>query len=108
MKKFIILSLFGLLVMTSNPVYGQTLEFKASGYMEMQTYWYRNVTPGLTGQNIRTFWSTPFYPDTYATASSGAWDRTNAYLEYRSRLRFDAIMGKALSGTFVFELDSQR
>jgi hypothetical protein len=37
-----------------------------------------------------------------------AFDRPNAYMEGRGRLRFDAIMGKEMMGTFQFEFDSTR
>jgi hypothetical protein len=37
-----------------------------------------------------------------------AFDKNMAYMENRGRLRFDAIMGKEMSGTFYFEVDSNR
>jgi hypothetical protein len=108
MKKFIFLGLIGLMVMAlSATVYAQPkLDFKASGAMEATSFLYRNVAGGDGA--ITTYMAAPFWPDTFATASSGAWNRTNSYMQYRGILRFDAIMGKELSGTFVFELDSSR
>ncbi len=108
MKKFIVLGLIGLMVMAfSATVYAQPkLEFKGSGALEATSFLYRNIVGG-TGA-ITTFMAAPFFPSTFATASSGAWNRTNNYMEYRGVLRFDAIMGKELSGTFVFEIDSSR
>ena len=38
-------------------------------------------------------------------AESGT--RPAAYVESRGRLKFDAIMGKELSGTIFFEMDSR-
>jgi hypothetical protein len=130
MKKFIVVGLIGLMVMAfSATVYAQPkLEFRASGAMEATSFLYRNVSSGATGDAIVTRWGgsappgvpagvpgTGFRPPgnpalTLAQdrADSGAWDRTNSYMEYRGVLRFDAIMGKELSGTFVFELDSSR
>ena len=117
MKKFIVVGLIGLMVMAfSATVYAQPkLEFKASGALEATSFLYRNVAPGDGA--ITTYFqgsgplpTSGFWPDTpfYSEANKGAWNRTNAYMEYRGVLRFDAIMGKELSGTFVFELDSTR
>jgi hypothetical protein len=124
MKKFIILSLMGLLIMAFNAtIYAQPkLEFKASGYLEAVSFLYRNIASGSNDGSITTRWpgggvgvpvSTPsvgFRPNDPAVnpADSGAWDRTNSYWEYRGVLRFEAIMGKELSGTVIFEMDSTR
>lgn len=121
MKKFIVLGLFGLLIMAfSVTAYAQPkLEFKASGSFQASTWEYRNISPGLG--TITTMFNpgTGFFPNDAAiphagaigilnNAATGAWDRTNAYWEYRGILRFDAIMGKELSGTVIFEMDSTR
>ncbi len=39
-------------------------------------------------------------------ANGGQWNRTSSYVDSRARLKFDAIMGKELSGTVFFEMDS--
>ncbi len=124
MKKFIVLGLIGLMVMVfSATVYAQPkLEFRASGAFQAESFWYRNITSGATGDMITTRWggggiayapgvpAAGFRPESPWTnpVDSGAWDRTNSYMEYRGTLRFDAIMGKELSGTIIFELDSSR
>jgi len=124
MKKFIVLGLIGLLMMAfSATVYAQPkLEFRGSGALEATSFLYRNISSGATGDAIVTRWGgggiavapgvpgNGFRPDTpfVSKIDSGAWDRTNSYMEYRGILRFDAIMGKELSGTFVFEIDSSR
>ena len=47
MKKFIVLTLIGLLILVfSATVHAQQLEFKASGYYSVTTYWFRNITAG--------------------------------------------------------------
>lgn len=121
MKKFIVVGLIGLIVMAfSATVYAQAkLEFKASGAMEATSFWFMNVAPGDGA--VVTHWAGfaggPFAPSGgyrpsqdpgWIRQSTGAWDRPQAFMEYRGILRFDAIMGKELSGTFVFELDSSR
>jgi hypothetical protein len=118
MKKFIVLGLFGLLIMAfSATAYTQPkLEFKASGALEATSWLYRNVACGDAGQNITSWWaaagnpSVGFWPKdpAFAAATWGAYNRTNSYMEYRGILRFDAIMGKELSGTVIFEMDSNR
>jgi len=124
MKKFIVLGLIGLMVMAfSATVYAQPkLEFRGSGALEATSFLYRNISSGATGDAIATRWGgggvayapgapgNGFRPDTpfVNPIDSGAWNRTNSYMEYRGVLRFDAIMGKELSGTFVFEIDSSR
>ncbi len=124
MKKFIVLSLIGWVVVVLTPtVYAQPkLDFKASGSMEATSFLYRNITSGATSDAITSRWpgggfpvpagnpGSGFRPDDpfVDPRDSGAWDRTNSYLEFRGRLRFDAIMGKELRGTIIFELDSTR
>jgi len=116
MKKFIVFGLTGLLIMAfSATVYAQKLEFKGSGAMEATSFLYRNVAPGdgaitTIFQGAGPLPTSGFRPDTpfITPNNSGAWDRTNDYMQYRGILRFDAIMSKELSGTFIFELDSFR
>jgi len=111
MKKFIALSILGLLIMAfSATVYAQPkLTFVASGYIEVVTILERNRTVGANG-NFATFWpGNGFYPPPFLPASTtGAWNRTASYWEERARLNFSFIMDKSLSGTVGFELDSGR
>jgi hypothetical protein len=121
MKKFIVVGLIGLMVMAfSATVYAQPkLEFRASGAMEATSFWHMNVAPG--DGSVVTHWAGfaggPFAPaggyrpsqdPGWIRESTGAWDRPQGFMQYRAILRFDAIMGKELSGTFVFEMDSAR
>jgi len=135
MKKFIVLGLIGLLIMVfSAAAYAQDkLEFRASGAFEAVSFLYRNIssgagpwatggTTGIPDGMITTRWggggsNVPaggpgqgFRPRDPFTNNldSGAWNRTNSYMEYRGNLKFDAIMGKSLSGTVMFEMDSSR
>lgn len=112
MKKFVVLSLFGLLILAfGSIVYGQekapVLEFKASGWISIESHLQENVTyPGSGDTNQNTFFgpsaSTTFQPN------GGAYDKYEAYMEQRGRLKFDAIMGKEMMGTFLFEIDASR
>jgi len=113
MKKFVVLSLIALLVLAfGTTAFAQAkkeepkLEFKASGFIDTRLMLHRNISLG-TG-NIYTFWDAPYLPDKpgVAAANKGAWDRTVSIWDQRGRLKFDAIMGKTLSGTFFFEIDS--
>ncbi len=108
MKKYIALSILGLLIMAfSATVYAQPkLDFKASGSFTMDTFWHQNV-PSLNwnssgGPNI--FGA----PAAFSTPDAQAWNRPNAWVESEAHLKFDAIMGKELSGTIVFEIGSNR
>jgi hypothetical protein len=109
MKKFVVLSLVAILILAFGAtVYGQekkeaVLEFKPFGFIDAQTFWWNNVTIGNAASGIYNTWS----PGTFtAGLPSGALDRKNAYLESRARLGFNMIMGKEVSGTFLFEMDS--
>jgi hypothetical protein len=117
MKKFIVLCLAGLLTLVLGaPGYAQApkLEFKASGFLETQTF---------IGEGIPQYNSSPGNTDIWAvvnknyarTTPSGTfgigspgWNRTQSNWEGRARLKFDAIMGQNLSGTVFLEIDTYR
>ena len=106
MKKFIILSLCGLLIMAfSATVYAQKLDFKVSGAIYTTSYLYRNLP------DTEDIFGGPKSPSdwTSSTASKrGTIDRTQSWMATRARLKFDAVMEKDLSGTIYFEMDSSR
>ena len=132
MKKFVVLSLISFLILAFGAtVYGQekapVLEFKASGFIDVITEYVRNVpNPGLATTAGGGTWATNslFNPyrsgghymlpgGTLTTAGTvrlddQAFNNKMAYVENRGRLKFDAIMGKEMSGTFQFEFDSLR
>ncbi len=119
MKKFIVLSAIGLLMAFAVTVQAQQLEFKASGFIDAQSLWYVNATPGWSGGPIYNSWMQGNYDygrpiitlkPNYPRSTPGknvALDKKVAFMESRARLKFDAIMGKELSGTFFFEFDTQ-
>jgi hypothetical protein len=125
MKKFVVLTLFGLLIMAfSATVYAQKLEFKASGMIDFDTVWERNVpfyfgsvstqhaTHGGLFNTYTIAGASSFFPSTapigIAGQRTGALNRPAAYAYSRGVLRFDAVMDKNLSGTMIFEIDALR
>jgi len=105
MKKLTFRCLFGLFMLALGAIaYGQEtkLEFKAAGFIDAQTYWFVNTTPGNPAAGI--------YDALYShyKFGGGALDRKVAYLESRAHLKFDFLMAKELSGTIYFEMDSGR
>jgi hypothetical protein len=122
MKKILLLTV--LVLAFAVPAFSQEvkLDFRASGYIDMKTENYRFnwTTQGAFGWggnngsgaifNTTAEALRPYDPHalvyknqaTYGTE----WNRTVAYVESRGRLKFDAIMGKELSGTIFLEMDS--
>jgi hypothetical protein len=122
MKKFVVLSLISFLILAFGAtVYGQekapVLEFKASGWMDVITEYKMNVVqPGAgpsgsggSSTNDVVYGPPPaYYRPTLNGATDEAFDATQAEIYGRGRLKFDALMGKEMSGTFQFEFDSTR
>jgi len=134
MKKFTVLFLVGLLILAFGATaFAQApkLEFKASGFIDTQTFWGVNVPQYLNNpQANAAFWMSPFVsglgpgaagiPLFYGTVNpnfateGGAgkfgvgFNRPDTHWESRAHLKFDAIMGPNLSGTIFFEMDTFR
>lgn len=117
MKKLGVLSLIGLLFLAFGIAYAQEkkeepkLEFIASGFIDAQSTWGRNITTGNSGAGMYGDYSslpsnpvTPYRPGTLGYA----YDDTVAFMSTRARLKFDAKYGKEVSGTIFFEMDSTR
>ncbi|MGZ3538624.1 MAG: hypothetical protein ACXVAB_11390, partial [Thermodesulfobacteriota bacterium] len=117
MKKFIVLCLAGLLILALGaPGYAQApkLEFKASGFIDTQTFIGEgipqyNSSPGNTDIwgviNKNYALTTP--SGTFGIGSAG-WNRTQSNWEGRAHLKFDVVMSPNLSGTIYFEIDTYR
>jgi len=109
MKKFTVISLAALLVLafgaTAYAAEAVKLDFRASGNIDAQTHYSVNVPPLNPAAN-------PIFgvggPAAAYTTKAQALDRKVSYWDSRMVLRFDAVMGKELSGTLQFEIDAGR
>jgi len=102
MKKLLLLAVLVLAFSTTAYSQDVKLDFRASGFIDIQTEWYRwNWTTNLAGRNfiIQAV-------DADNKPGGGAFNKSSAYMQSRMRLKFDAVMGKELSGTIFFEADS--
>ena len=112
MKKLTVLFLVGILILAFGASgYGQApkLEFRASGFIDTQTFLDVNVPQRNTAAGLyATFGSNANYGFTGAPlfAPTNGLNHTAAYWESRAHLKFDAIMGPNLSGTIFFEIDA--
>lgn len=109
MKKFIVLSFVALLVLAFGTMaFAQAkkeepkLDFRASGFIDVQSTWGQNITKGNAGAGLYNTVTTEFRPGGVGYDDNVSWWAT------RARLKFDAVMGKNLSGTIFFEMDSSR
>ncbi|MBS3918208.1 MAG: hypothetical protein KG012_04915 [Deltaproteobacteria bacterium] len=107
MKKFLVLSLVALMVLAFGTMaFAQAkkeepkLEFKASGFIDMVTLYWRNQSAQAG----------PIFGPPGATFLPGGhqFDKENSAWSTRGHLKFDAVYGKAMSGTIFFEMDSTR
>ena len=109
MKKFIVLSLVALLVLAFGTMaFAQAkkeepkLDFRASGFITTFSTWGQNITPTNAGAGMYGSVGAAYQP------GGAAYDDTVSWMATRGRLKFDAVMGKNLSGTIFFEMDSSR
>ena len=114
MKKLTVLFLAGILISafgTSGFAQAPKLEFKASGFIDAQTFLDVNVPQRNTRAGLYQTYATnssfgftgaPFF------APTNSLDKTVSYWDARAHLKFDAIMGPNLSGTIFFEIDAKR
>jgi len=120
MRKLIVLSLVALLVLAFGTMaFAQAkkeepkLNFVASGFIDVISEYMMNVPQagnstsagGGTGPG-NTFFGPPVAY--MMPAANQAFNKKMGYMETRGRLKFDAIMGKEMMGTFFFEIDSNR
>ncbi len=110
MKKILALAVGLLVVAMAATVFAQPkLDLKISGFLDWTGNVYTNIP---AGGNL------PAYGIANADFTSGdnplvfnqrgIINKTAAWANSRARLRFDAAMGKELSGTIFFEMDSDR
>jgi hypothetical protein len=110
MKKFTVISLAALLILALGATaYAQVkLEFRASGSIDAQTHYSKNVPP-LNAAAVPIYGSIPGDYNAFVNGRpNNALNHKVSYWDSRMSLRFDAVMGKELSGTLQFEIDSTR
>jgi hypothetical protein len=117
MKKFTVLFLTGILILAfgaTASAQAPKLEFRASGFIDTQTFLGVNVpayqsASGLYRQVNPNF---AILPTPAFGSGSGKYgvgfNRQDSHWEARATLKFDAIMGPNLSGTIYFEIDTFR
>jgi len=114
MKKFVVLTLFGLLIMAFSSM-AYALEFKASGAIDFDTVIAMNVPDyftsvatahGVHGGIFQT-WAIPAF-NSLTGKPTDALNHERSYAYSRGLLKFDAIVDKNLSGTIYFEIDAFR
>ena len=104
MKRFTLLSLFGLLVVAlTAPAYAQ-IEWRGSGAIDSNYFYYRNIfkSPTMFGA---------VSDQTGSGSGSGvqSWNKNGqSYTNTRARLKLDAAAGKEVTGTMFFEMDASR
>jgi hypothetical protein len=155
MKKFVVLALVGLLILTfgaigyaqqlweldkgkpvspqpaflpqnmSETVVGEkppVLEFRASGFIDVISEYNKNVndvSPSAWTGASNLFGVSPQFapknalgiftsPGLTGVPYGAAFNKTQSFMLSRGRLRFDAIMGKQVTGTIFFEIDATR
>jgi len=96
MKKFIVLSLFGLLIMAFSATAYAQVEFKAYGALYAGTIWDRNFA-GQAG-SIASYFASPWGP-----ADHGGWDKPTAYYSSYANIFFEWDSGKEIKGVFNIE-----
>jgi hypothetical protein len=114
MKKFVVLSFVGLLIMAlSAPVHAQ-IDFKAYGGLFAGFVMHRNVTGGTPGQGITTSFPSPYRPnDNPATGigtvpplgdqEDGAWDKWAKFYSSYANIFLEWNAGKEVKGVFNIE-----
>jgi len=116
MKKILVLGLLILAFAGTSYAQDIKLDFRASGFIDaVSEYW---VNGGLTNSGgifdvypnaLKPRGANPAPAGTVLDTAFGFQrNKKNAYMESRARLKFDAVMGKELSGTIFFEMDSGR
>jgi len=112
MKKIVVLGLLILAFAATSYAQDVKLDFRASGFIDAITEYWENVTPASTNNATSIYNALPAQFQPFGPVGNTTFgfnfNKKNAYMESRLRLKFDAVMGKELSGTIFFEADSSR
>ena len=104
MKRLIVWTLCVVSILALSATAYAQVQFKASGNIDAQTYWTRN-TPE-SGNLSGLFYGEP--SGKFAPTGNNTFDRNQSWWNSRTRLKFDMVAGKELSGTILFEMDSSQ
>ena len=115
MKKLTVLFLAGLLILAfgvTAHAQAPKLEFRASGFIDAQTFFGVNVPQYMTSSalygQVNPNFAVPAAIGTGSGRGGVGWNKDDSHWESRAHLKFDAIMGPNLSGTIFFEIDTVR
>jgi len=100
MKKFIVLSLVGLLIMAFSATAYAQVDFKAYGALFAGFVAHRNVTGG--SDNITSYFPAPYWPED-GTANSGGWNKTATFYSSYANIFLEWNAGKEVKGVFNIE-----
>lgn len=112
MKKLVFLFLVGFLILAFGATgYAQEakLDFRASGFIDFTTHYSVNVPPINAGATAIYNPLDAYYKSFNAAGQPiMALNKKASWWDSRMHLKFDAVMGKQMSGTVQFELDASR
>ncbi len=117
MRKFLVFSIVGFLVLFGTTVHAQKVDFKASGFIFMASFLGENTPHAYDITTWQPFpaWMPPLYgasplldPSKAITGpgSGQALDKNRSFMQTRGILKVDASIGKEITGTVIFEMDS--
>jgi len=112
MKKFVVLSLVGLLIMAFSATAYAQIDFKAYGALFAGFVAHRNLTGG--SDNITSYFPAPYYPSAgakhgqppgpdYQYDYQGAWDKTATFYSSYANIFLEWNAGKEVKGVFNIE-----
>ncbi len=105
MKRLIVWSLFVVSILALSVVADAQVQTKITGFIDSQSYYTRN-TPETGGKFDGQFYGGFKAPYAPTLSGNDTFDKNQAYMNSRTRLKIDAVAAKELSGTIFFEMDS--
>lgn len=106
MKKLAVVTL--VVLAFSGIGYAQDIQFKMSGFIDVIAEWNKNTPQTASAWGMMDWMYATAFTTLFDPNLEKAWDKTRAYMEGRFRLRFDAMLGKEVTGTIHFEGDAER
>lgn len=113
MKKFVVFSIVGFLVLFGTTVHAQKVDFKASGFIFVASFLGKNAPHAYDIPNWQPglAWFPPLYGaspllDPSTSSTGQALNKTRSFMQERGILKLEASIAKQVSGTVIFEMDS--